>query len=154
MSIERTVGRIVTAINSLYAGTLAMVVHLCLIHIARIHGISTKCATEDVVQTDSGTIRNINHCTARDTFLEAATIGCTNLTTRQINDSRSFIWQSIDIFVVTILMVNQKIRIYSHAKTTVGTSTKHFHILEFHNGLRYLYQHIAAILHKIHFDAL
>ena len=52
LSIERTVGTVITTEYSIHAGILAVIVHLCLIDVTRIHGVSTESASEDAVQLD------------------------------------------------------------------------------------------------------
>ena len=51
-------------------------------------------------------------------------------------------------------MVNQERRIHSHAKTAIGTSAKHCHILILRDELWDVYQHITAVLHFINFYTL
>ena len=123
MSVEGTVGRVVTAKDGTHTSILTVVVHLCLINVTRIERVFTISTAIDVIQLNGGSLRNIDHRAASGTFRETATIGILHLTTNQVDNGSSLI----------SLIGKGYCRIYAHTETTVGTSTEDRRVLECRN---------------------
>ena len=67
--------------------TMSQIVHVGLIDITRLKGLTTISTAEDTTNLDGRAFRHIHHGATGNTLLVATTIGGANPTTHQIDDS-------------------------------------------------------------------
>ena len=145
LSVEGAVGRVVAAEDFLYASIRAVVVHMCLIDIARDKGVITVGTAEDALQLDGGASRHVNHRAACNTLLKTAAKHILHLAAHQVDDGRGFVEVEISSFGCSLVI--------NHAKATIGTGTENLHVrIVLHVGIFHLWnidEHIAAVLHQV-----
>ena len=127
--------------------TLSQIVHVGLVNIARLIGIATIGTTKDTADLDSRADRHIHHRTTGDTLFITATIGCTYLSTHQVDNSGGFVERSLvgsGIFRISLRRHHR-----AHSQTVIGTCTEHLGIGEFLHIVGNVYQHVAVILQLV-----
>ena len=148
-TIEGTTGIIVTTVDGSLRQfccrirdqvsilTLCQIVHIGLIYITRLIGITTVCPTKDATNLDGGTFWYINNGAASDTLVATSTIGCTNLSAYKINDgggsdpigigSRYFGIECGHDFNLFIVDRSGRCHLITHTQSAVVASATHLH---------------------------
>ena len=129
---------VILVINQIGVG--AAIVESALIDITRLIDVTTVCTGKDTADFNGGTGWYIHDRTTSNTLIQATTIGCTDLSASQVNDSCCS--YAISIFVSHRLC-------YSHAHTTVLACSEHFQISKFRASVSKVHQHITLVLHQV-----